>query len=204
MNGSVTPLDSLDALTGSLSLTSVKVLNQNIVAATPLEGVCPPNDSSIEIAVSGLKFNVSCQNGLFSSAGDLSPLTEGTHSVTLKSVPSGTSSSATLLRDDTKPTAPTGLSTAAFVASLTLAPEISWVESSDSLSGVDHYEVRLLKSSDSSVVASWTQLNSGGTLGNLSDGTNGKAGADGNVGPKGDPGVSPFSYVDSVAKTDIY
>lgn len=150
-------------------LTSSQFVGPGIASSTPLVGTCPQTVMSVSVELGGLKFTIPCLLGKFSGNADLSSLNEGTYRVVTSSTyDEKISSIATLIRDDTKPSSPTTFGTSAFVNSISSSPSVSWFAASDNLSGIDHYEARLLKDSDSSEVTAWATINPGQAIANLS------------------------------------
>lgn len=76
--------------------------------------------------------------------------------------------SASMIHDNQNPNSPTGLTLGSTLLGLSSTPTISWTATSDNgPSGIAKYQVRLLKQSDSSEIATWQDLASGGGLSGL-------------------------------------
>lgn len=71
------------------------------------------------------------------------------------------------LFDSTPPSPPTNLSVGSPQSGITLSPTLTWTASSDTGVGVYLYEAQVHKSSDNSIIKSWTPLVSGSSIGGL-------------------------------------
>lgn len=71
--------------------------------------------------------------------------------------------------DNTAPTSISGVSLGSSTGNLTTTPTLTWItDSTDAISGLSHYELRLVRDSDSNEVVSWATFVKGNNLSGLS------------------------------------
>jgi hypothetical protein len=143
--------------------------NATELTAFPVAVVCPSDAVSVDLSVnSGTAQSFNCTNGSLSSTIDISSFSDGTLSLVVSAVfpmPGMTTNpdrtSVNVLKDTSVTTAPSAVTDATYYGSLIQTPPITYTAAADSLSGIDHYQAQVLRSSDSSTILDWTNHISG-------------------------------------------
>lgn len=148
------------------TLTSPVISDGSDLANFNFAGKCPKEATTIRVTIADKDLSLNCLSGNFNGNMNLQDLTEGLYSVTL-TPDMGIAKVINFVIDLTDPTPPSSLVVPSWYGSITQSPPLTWTEGSDSISGISHYEVQLIKNSDSSLIQDWIPLQNGGQLSGL-------------------------------------
>lgn len=161
-NGKIT--NDEDQISNSISLNlSSPTVNLANNSSYNLSGTCSSEGSQIEILFDNLVMGSStCSAGQWLKTLDLSSTPDASYAVAARMTIDGQGSQVSpltnLIIDTTNPSLTGSLTDGTYFNSLSQSPILNWSAATDSLSGIDHYEIAIGTSLGGTQALTWTSV----------------------------------------------